>query len=314
MINNESLADALIRMESMDNWQSFVEDAWIRMSQAGKTYFNEDGSLPKDWLITSKDQQPFFGWWGWIAYPDPELKDSYEFIENKNINFIEADHPGLARWGSTDWAWTRSEELRSYQNKVSPITALITASLISCFEEININFSDLNSVVHWGPGCGNYTLIMRHLGARHTEYLIDIPLVSIMQYEFLSKSFEEFGYGEINFITCEEDKIVEGIPNIVPLPFIHKVPQDHDLFMAFHSLNESSVDSQKYVIEKKNWFNSDICLLSWTENLMENIDYVLYPWGSGSDNWKNIVDDLIERGRLKACGSDKNDFYYMRKK
>lgn len=312
MIENESLAEALIRMESMDNWQHFVEDAWIRMSQAAKMYFNKDGSLPRDWLIASKDGQPFFGWWGWVTYPFPELRSRYEFLKSQKINFKEADYPGLIRWGSTDWAWTRSEELREYENEISPITATIAASLVSSFKELKINFSDLKSVVHWGPGSGNYTLVMRHLGARHTEYLIDIPLVSVMQYEFLSKSFKEFGYGEVNFITSEEDEIIEGVPNIVPLPFIHKVPQGHDIFMAFHSLNESSIDSQEYVIREKNWFNSDLCLLSWTENLMENIDSVLYPWGSGSANWKNIVDELLEDGKLHHPTFAENDYCWMK--
>jgi len=54
MIENESLADVLLRMESMDNWQKFVEDAWIRMSQAAKVYFEEDGGMKNNSLVVGE--------------------------------------------------------------------------------------------------------------------------------------------------------------------------------------------------------------------------------------------------------------------
>ena len=273
------------------------------MSAVGREYIQSDGTMPEDWLIaTNKHNEPFFGWWGWVIYPFPWMRSRYEELGDLKDDLKEATHAGLARWASTRWAWERGTDLKDLADQPSPITVLIVSVLLDSFKNADLNFQDLNSVVHWGPGSGNYTLMMRHLGARHTEYLIDIPLVSIMQYDFLSRSFDEFGYGEVNLITCEEDEIVEGIPNIVPLPFVDKVPtMDHDLFLAFHSLNESSINAHNYVINERNWFGAEAAMLSWTDNLKELQDGKVLDWGPGVLNWTKLHQEWNDRGILRSA-------------
>lgn len=292
-----NLSKDLERIEALPNWTHFVEPAWLRMSQAGRKYFNPDGTMPKDWLIESLNQQPFFGWYGWQCYPEPAIRECYERIAD--YQFRESDHSGMTRWGHTDWAWTRGTELLDYQNDVAPITALSATNLLNVADDASILFSDLRSVVHWGPGSGGYTFLMRQLGARHTEYMIDLPVVCMMQYDYLRHAFEEFGYGEVNLIKSYDDEIVRGAVNIVPLPFIDKVPQNHDLFIALHALNESSVDAQQYVLNR-HWFNAEKVLLTWTEGLQENVDGELQPWGPGVANWESIVRPLLRSGKLNV--------------
>ena len=285
MRDGESLIQALQRMESMDNWQHYVEDAWIRMSNNGRDYINSDGTMPKDWLLSplkSDSFESFFGWWGWMLYPQENYHLLCESIDLSKIK--EASHPGLSRWKDASWIGSRGHDLSGYLDQISPITAATVHNIVSLFDHVN----SFGSVVHWGPGSGNYTLMMRHLGATHTEFLIDLPLVSLMQYDFLRRSFEDFGYGDVNLITSKDDQLIEGGVNIVPLPFVDNVPQDHDLFIAFHSLSESSVAAQNYVISDRSWFGADMLALSWNDNLQEILNGKLEPWGSGSAHWTSM--------------------------
>ena len=112
------------------------------------------------------------------------------------------------------------------------------------------NIDLLNSVIEWGGGYGNFAKIFSRIkndSKNFTYTIIDTPIFSCIQWLYLSIVL---GRDRINLIKQDNDNIVIGKINIIPLGFIDKVKEKPDLFVSTWALSESSVFSQNYVAKK----------------------------------------------------------------
>ncbi|MES2211436.1 MAG: hypothetical protein V4515_14830 [Chloroflexota bacterium] len=180
---------------------------------------------------------------------------------------------GLAGW--RDHEWLRGEA--GPDMPLSPPVIRHAWALIWNLAANRVDLRDLRSVVHWGGGCGLQTLILRWLGCTHTEYLIDLPIMGDVQRGFLTANGVPVADG------FEDGKI-----NIVPLDRVDEVPQGHDLFIALHSLSESTPAGQDYV-DGRGWFDAERLVLEWTEG----IDLF-----GGTEHWERLAARLVKEGRV----------------
>lgn len=180
--------------------------------------------------------------------------------------------------------------------KCSPTTIVDAYNLFMAFRKAKIDISNVEAVVQWGGGFGNQSRIMRTWGLK-TEYLIDLPLASVLQYEYLRHAF---GEEAVNLIRNERDSVMEGRINLVPLPFRDVVP-DAPMFIALHSLNESTSIAQDYVVYDRNWFGAESCLLAWTDDLKTFNGNV---FGPGVQYFADIINSLSD---VKRVG----EYYYV---
>ncbi len=121
----------------------------------------------------------------------------------------------------------------------------------------------INTVVEWGAGYGNFTkLLTRLIGRTGTYILIDSPLISTIQWLYLSTVF---GEEKLNFVKKPHSNIEAGKINIVPVGFLDDMDINTDLFVSTWALSESSEYSQRYVASK-NWFHAKHLLLAYAES------------------------------------------------
>jgi len=142
-------------------------------------------------------------------------------------------------------------------------------------------------VVEWGGGYGCLAKTIKKIRASNSKNLtytiIDLPLLSCLQYYYLS---EIFGGSEVNIILSKKDKIEEGKINILPVCFLEDFRLDADLFISTWALSESSKYSQKHVMEN-NYFGAKNILLAYSD---------------GSKEFPRIVEiekDLLGKGAIR---------------
>ena len=139
-----------------------------------------------------------------------------------------------------------------------------------------------DSMVHWGGGFGLQSYLLRCWGHRHTEYLIDLPMVAKVQHAWLAHAL---GRDAVHLAT---DTLEPGKINVVPLSHVGLVPQGCDLFLSLHAISESTAAAQDYVVSRK-WFDADRLVLEWTED---------HPAFHGSSHWAEIAVDLERQRRI----------------
>ena len=118
----------------------------------------------------------------------------------------------------------------------------------------SIAASKVSAVVEWGGGYGVLAKTMwklfSFLSRPLTYTIIDLPVVCVMQWLYLSTIF---GEDAVHLLTKRDHKIIEGKINLVP----HKLEGDEvvapqgDLFVSTWAISESSVAAVNYVAQQK---------------------------------------------------------------
>jgi hypothetical protein len=134
-------------------------------------------------------------------------------------------------------------------------------------EKTGIDFSRMNTVVEWGGGYGNMAKLFTRLsGADHTYIIIDIPIISCVQWLYLSVVL---GADSVRLMENADDPLVRGKINLLPVCFLKLPGKEHkfeaDLFVATWSLSESSRYTQEYVAAC-DFFNAAHLLIAYHEN------------------------------------------------
>lgn len=290
------------RCEGYPGWQHFVEDHWKKVIDRTASYvLNIRGRVKPDFLTVADEKgYSVVGSWGTIAMPRVDLIDAHDQLI-LDLDWWEIKDPQFG--GLSKGEWNKAPDAANYLThnpelaplldlKVSPTTISDAHMLFTVFSNTGIDLKQVDSLVQWGGGFGNHSRIMRTWGLK-TEYVIDLPLASALQYEYLRNNF---GEEAVHLVKSESDEVKEGRINLVPLPYRNVVP-DGSMFMALHSLNESTPAAQDYVVHEKKWFGAKDCFLAWTPDLR---GFDGQPFGP----CVKYFDQLISTLDLKHAGDD----------
>ena len=148
-------------------------------------------------------------------------------------------------------------------------SALHLYHFIRFFDKELVDIKQINTVVEWGGGYGSQARIFKRLKHQSTYIIIDTPLMSCIQWLYLSAIL---GEKDINIIQESTSSIHTGKINLLPLNFIRQHEIQSDLFLSTWALSESSKYSQDYVINH-NWYSSKHLLLAYSDNSTEENPY-----------------------------------------
>ncbi|MBM3898479.1 MAG: hypothetical protein FJ358_08175 [Thaumarchaeota archaeon] len=133
--------------------------------------------------------------------------------------------------------------------------------------DFGCKIDDVSSVVEWGGGYGDMAkLFVRMNSNRNVSYtIIDIPIMSCLQWLYLSSIF---GEGKVKIIQDRGERIDNGKINLLPISLVEKCDINADLFISTWALSECTNYAQDYVVNK-NWFNARNILLAYQYNTSE---------------------------------------------
>ncbi len=117
----------------------------------------------------------------------------------------------------------------------------------------------VKSVIEWGGGYGNFARIYQKLNLPHTYIIIDLPLLSCLQWLYLSSVL---GKNKVNLITDKNRQIAENRINLFPVSYLEDFEIQGDIFISTWGLSESSPYALDYVANKK-WFGAGHLLLAY---------------------------------------------------
>ena len=93
------------------------------------------------------------------------------------------------------------------------------------------------TIVDFGAGYGDMAnLIYGNNSFKPTYILIDLPIMSFVQYSYLKTMHN----GNIFLLSTLEDSVIDHAINIVPLHLISKITNRIDMFLATYSLTETN--------------------------------------------------------------------------
>ncbi len=186
--------------------------------------------IPENFLETPLIQQIM------TATNAPYIKDEREYLKSRVIHNDTLDDTGIHHL----------YHFKKYQ------------------EMTGINFSTIGgSVIEWGGGYGNACeLFKQFYNDKCTYVIIDIPIMSYLQYFYLKKMWD------VNMITETNVHISRYKINLVPLPFLDKVRLKCKLFLSTWAISESGKKSIEFVLNN-NLFNAEHLLLGY-ETTREN--------------------------------------------
>ena len=166
------------------------------------------------------------------------------------------------------------------------------------FKQSGGTLNGQKTIVEWGGGYGCMAKIIMRINSEITCIIIDLPLVSCIQNNYL---VELFGKDHVNLILSTKNKIKENKINILPLGLIKSFKLKTDMFISTWALSESSKYSQDYV-RKNNFFGAKNILMAYSK---------------GSETFPRPIEiekDLINRGAIlkKVKNLKKNaESYYL---
>lgn len=135
--------------------------------------------------------------------------------------------------------------------------------LLKFEDNIKCNFDEIETIIEWGGGYGNFAKIfLRKVKRKKTYIIIDIPLFSCLQWIYLSTIL---GRENINMIDKTNYKLINNKINLLPICFLEHINLTGDLFISTWALSESSKIAQDYVFNNK-WFGSSHLLLAYQKN------------------------------------------------
>lgn len=266
-------------LETPPGWERFVEPWWLGQFDEIKKVFR-GSALPGDFLAhriyEHQDWHNLFAKFGILTHYYSGWREDYDDLMSFHPILKEPEWGGLAEWESLEI------EFPPEKLPFSPTTINQARVLLRNLRASNVSLPDVESMIHWGGGIGLQTWHMRLWGATHTEYIVDLPVMSAVQEQFLRNN-------GVN-VHLADTEVKEGVVNIVPLSRIELLPERSDVFMALHSLNESTIEAQRYILDR-DWFGADGLVLEWTEG---------HPDFEGSAHWMEIVADLARSGRVPS--------------
>jgi len=120
-----------------------------------------------------------------------------------------------------------------------------------------IDLLDINgTIVDFGAGYGDMAnLIYGNNSFKPTYILIDLPIMSFIQYSYLKTMHN----GNIFLLSTLDDSVKDHAINIVPLHLISKITNSIDMFLATYSLTETNHEVVNFlqsnnVLESKKFF------------------------------------------------------------
>ncbi|MFI5348026.1 MAG: hypothetical protein ACHQ2Z_00660 [Elusimicrobiota bacterium] len=120
--------------------------------------------------------------------------------------------------------------------------------------------AESNRVVEWGGGYGNMARIWRRMRPSGLTYtIIDLPLVSCLQWLYLSSVF---GEQAVHLIRGPGDEPRTGLINLLPVTFLERTRVEADFFLSTWALSECSAGAQEHVFER-DWFSAKRLLLAY---------------------------------------------------
>ena len=123
---------------------------------------------------------------------------------------------------------------------------------LSGIDLLNIN----GTIVDFGAGYGDMAnLIYSNNSFKPTLILIDLPIMSFIQYSYLKTMHN----GNIFLLSTLDDSVIDHAINIVPLHLISKITNMIDMFLATYSLTETNHEVVNFlqsnnVLESKAFF------------------------------------------------------------
>jgi hypothetical protein len=127
---------------------------------------------------------------------------------------------------------------------------------------------EIKRVMEWGGGYGNMAKIFlrmwRVYGKNVTYIIVDHPLISCLQWLYLSSVF---GEDEVHLVSKARG-FREGKINILPTSLVSECGEV-DLFISTWGLSESSTFAQKFVASKK-FFGAKMLLVAFNTRLPES--------------------------------------------
>ncbi len=208
---------------------------------------------------------------------------SYAFLENRALRdtmFVQGDE----KWLDTQIKYLKkvlgpkyrkvvqedklgSPAMLSKPNhKTSHNTIHHLYHLYYFMEKTATSLDDIDSVVEWGGGYGNFAKLWWRLKkGKGTYTIIDTSLFCSIQWLYLSSLF---GKQSVNLLKSKRDKIVTNKINIVPISLLKSISIEGDLFVSTWGLSESSIASQDYVVSE-NWFKANHLLIGFQDSTKE---------------------------------------------
>lgn len=263
----------------MMDWKAFVEPWWADQAERIEQCF--DGKVLRPDFLLVEDGDSLWARFGILTRysPDwPEKWDQLGTLADHSL-FSDPEFGGMRSWTRLPWLTAGMPE--DEVMPASPTMIQHGVGLLSQLAHAEVDLGALRSVVHWGGGSGLHSLLLRRLGATHTEYVLDLPIMSRVQRQFLSHTL---GRDQV----AQTKKFEEGKVNLVPIDRADEVPEGCDLFLALHSLSESTPAAQDFVVERE-WFGATQIVMEWIEGI---------ELFGGTSHWKGISDALIAEGRV----------------
>lgn len=286
----------------------YVEPWWTENSHTWEDLILDDGTVDPDFTLKT-------GAGGLVAWYAQLMMERLQAYFDSDECSAETEHQLRHEFpygGAERWVPKYGDEFSAFCVDISPLTVVHAGALVDLITKIGLRAADIRSVVMWGGSFGSQSRILRLLQPDVTEYVIDLPIASILQYDYLR---HVFGDDRAQLIVNDDDPLIEHGTNLVPLPNLHRIPRGHDVFIATHSLNESPVDAQRYIVEH-NWFDARYLDLAYGPNpsfSMESHDHfdrlfrelcANHPSeGVIDDGWtpsaqRGAVERIIDRGAV----------------
>lgn len=181
--------------------------------------------------------------WGWTKHSDYELEQLTKKFGKDLIPLCIEPTEGNPK-----------------QNKIENIqcSGNTIHHLYHLAEYINFSKSDLPEIIcEWGGGYGNFSRIYRMFKPNSTYVIIDLPLLSCVQYNYLSNTI---GKDNINLI-MDNFKVIPNKINIVPLSLIENIQYKCELFISTWALSESS-EACFNILKKLKFFSANHFLMA----------------------------------------------------
>lgn len=115
------------------------------------------------------------------------------------------------------------------------------------------DFSRVGSIVEWGGGYGNLAkLILRLPGFRGTYTIIDLPILSCVQWLYLATVL---GEERVNLVTEPPGPASPGTIDLLPVSRLADYRPTADVFVSTWALSESSIHAQN-LVASGGWFGA----------------------------------------------------------
>jgi putative sugar O-methyltransferase len=131
--------------------------------------------------------------------------------------------------------------------------------LIFFQNKTGVDLKKINRVIEWGGGYGNMAKIFKRINPKITYIIIDLPLLTCLQWLYLAVIF---GEDQVNILKSPSGEIKEEKVNLLPISSLKNYNLKGDLFIATWSLSESSKYAQDYV-KLLNFFDAKHFLIGY---------------------------------------------------